>query len=54
MSEELNIEWLKLSDLEVEPKNPKNHDIEKIMLSIERFGFVTPFIKNYKTQQMVG
>ena len=48
MSEELNIEWLKLSDLKVEPKNPKNHDIEKIMLSIERFGFVTPFIKTIK------
>tara|TARA_B100000287_G_C20674940_1_gene794883 strand:- start:1356 stop:2021 length:666 start_codon:yes stop_codon:yes gene_type:complete len=54
MSEELNIEWLRLSDLEVEPKNPKNHDIEKIMLSIERFGFVTPFIKNYKTGKLLA
>ena len=42
---EIDIEWTKLSELKTEPKNPKKHDIEKIMLSIERFGFINPFIK---------
>lgn len=51
---ELNIEWLKLSELQVEPKNPKKHDIEKIMFSIERFGFINPFIKNYETGKLLA
>ena len=51
---DLNIEWIKLEDLEVEPKNPKKHDIEKIMLSIERFGFINPFIKNYNTGKLLA
>lgn len=51
---ELTIEWVKLSDLSVEPENPKEHDVEKIMLSIERFGFVNPFIKNYHTGKLLA
>ena len=51
---ELNIEWIKLSDLQVEPENPKEHEVEKIMLSIERFGFINPFIKNYHTGKLLA
>jgi predicted small metal-binding protein len=51
---ELKIEWVKLSELQVEPKNPKKHDVEKIMLSIERFGFINPFIKNYHTGKLLA
>jgi hypothetical protein len=51
---EIDIEWTKLSELKTEPKNPKKHDIEKIMLSIERFGFINPFIKNYDTGKLLA
>lgn len=51
---ELNIEWIKLSELQVEPENPKEHEVEKIMLSIERFGFINPFIKNYHTGKLLA
>ena len=33
---EISIDWVKLSELNIEPTNPKEHDVEKIMLSIER------------------
>ena len=52
--DKINIEWVKLSELNIEPTNPKEHDVEKIMLSIERFGFVNPFIRNMKTGKLLA
>ena len=51
---EISIDWVKLSDLNIEPTNPKEHDVEKIMLSIERFGFINPFIKNMETGKLLA
>ena len=28
---EIQIDWVKLSELNIEPNNPKEHDVEKIM-----------------------
>ena len=51
---EIQIDWVKLSELNIEPNNPKEHDVEKIMYSIERFGFINPFIKNMKTGKLLA
>ena len=46
MSEGLEIAWVKLSELKGNPKNPKDHDVEKIMVSIETYGYINPIIVN--------
>jgi len=40
----LRIEYMKLSDLKVFPKNPKDHDIGQLHTSMDRFGFAAPMI----------
>jgi len=46
---DLTLEYLKLTDVVEWDRNPKDHEIGKIILSIRRFGYRVPMIYNDRT-----
>lgn len=51
---EIRIEYVALSAVKRWPKNPKGHDREGISRSINRFGFVDPFLFDERTGRLVA
>ncbi len=53
---EPRVEYAPLAELEQAswPGNPKAHDIDTIVASIERFGFVSPMLMDEKSQRIVA
>ena len=51
---ERRIEYMPLSSVVFANKNPKRHDIQRIVKSIERFGFVLPPALNESTGRLVS
>lgn len=51
---ELTLEYLKLTDVVEWDRNPKDHEIGKIMLSIRRFGYRVPMIYNDRTGILIA
>ncbi|OFW02537.1 MAG: hypothetical protein A3H94_03095 [Acidobacteria bacterium RIFCSPLOWO2_02_FULL_60_20] len=50
----LKIEYLPLSSLRPAKKNPKQHDLETLDRSFERFGYVSPIILDERTKRVVA
>lgn len=48
------IKYLPLDEVMAAPRNPKDHDLGAIMLSIRRFGFVTPAVINAASGRLVA
>ena len=48
------IEFLPLSKLKANPRNPKAHDVKALKRSIARFGFIDAVIIDERTQQLVS
>lgn len=49
----MKIQYIPLSTLKPAPRNPKDHDLGAIILSLQRFGFVTPGVINETTGHIV-
>ena len=50
----LHIEYLPLRDIRMYDKNPKLHDISRIVRSIKRFGYVSPVIIDSRSLTLVS
>lgn len=50
----MNIEYLKLSEIIPADHNPKDHNIGEIYMSIKRFGFTEPPVRNETTGKLVA
>jgi len=48
------IEYVRINDVKRADVNPKQHDIGTLHLSMDRFGFVMPIIRNESTGKLVG
>lgn len=48
------IEYLDISKIESMASNPKDHAIDQLYASFERFGFITPMIVNEATNKLVA
>jgi ParB-like chromosome segregation protein Spo0J len=53
MSDELRIEYIKLSELKRYPRNAKDHDLGLLHASISRFGFKDPMAIDEATSELV-
>ena len=51
---EARIEYVRLADVKVAKRNPKLHEIQAIVASIKRHGFVAPPIENAATGRIVA
>jgi len=51
---DLRIVYVPLSDLKLHERNPKNHNIEALNDSVERFGYVSPIIVDDTTGKVVA
>lgn len=51
---EHKIEYVRVKDVKGADVNPKQHDIGTLHLSMDRFGFVMPIIRNEATGKLVG
>lgn len=50
----VRVVYVRLSDIERWPRNPKDHDIPTIKASLQRFGFVAPLIRDDGTGRLVA
>lgn len=50
----VRIEYMKLGELRPWDRNPKRHDIDSLMASFRRFGFVTPPLVDEGCEQIVA
>lgn len=48
----MHINYLPLSEIQPAVRNPKNHDLEALHDSFQRFGFVMPLLKNMTTGRL--
>lgn len=48
------IDYVPLSELSADPRNPKSHDLETIQASVGRFGFLEPIIRDERTGYIVS
>jgi hypothetical protein len=48
------IEYLPLSELKPDPRNPKNHAKELIDSSVGRFGYIEPIVRDERTGQLIS
>jgi hypothetical protein len=51
---ERRIEYVRIADLKPATRNPKDHDIGEISLSMDRFGYVEPVVMDERTGQLVA
>lgn len=54
MKNERRIEYVALSKLKKAKRNPKQHDIETLGESVERFGYVEPLVMDERTGRLVA
>jgi len=54
MSGKMRIEYEPLSALCAAPRNPKNHRLDLLDQSLERFGYVAPILKDERTGRLVA
>lgn len=45
----LRLEYVSLEELKRWPRNPKDHDLGELHVSMDRFGFTTPFVRDERT-----
>jgi len=50
----LALSWVRLSDVRQWPRNPKEHDVDEIEASMDRFGYVEPFVRDTRTGKLVA
>jgi len=50
----LYIEWMRLSEIKLARRNPKEHDVGQINESIGRFGYITPMLMDEGTGRLVA
>src|ERR1700674_4605399 len=50
----LHVEYLPLSGLKPATRNPKNHQVETVLASMERFGYVAPMILDERSGRLVA
>src|SRR5690348_11932951 len=50
----LRVEYLALSGLKPTPRNPKSHQVETVLASMERFGYVAPMILDERSGRLVA
>lgn len=50
----LEIKYVSPGLVRKEPRNPKDHDIQRIIASIREFGFVTPIIIDKRTNKLIA
>lgn len=50
----VKIEYTPLTEIDRWPRNPKLHDVRQLSASVERFGFVQPFLVDEKTGRLVA
>ena len=50
----MKLEYLKLDEILPADANPKDHDIGEIYMSIKRFGFTEPPVRNETTGKLVA
>lgn len=53
-AEARTITYVRLDDVQEAELNPKEHDLEAIRTSIERFGFVTPGLRDERTGRLIA
>lgn len=53
-AEARTITYVRLDDVREAELNPKGHDLEAIRASIERFGFVTPGLRDERTGRLIA
>jgi len=53
-SRTVRVEYMALSELLRAPRNPKHHDIDAVLDSFSRFGFVNPVIRDERTGRLVA
>lgn len=51
---ELKIEYVSLEQVKRWPRNPKNHDLDALEKSIDRFGFVQPIVIDGESNRLVA
>ena len=51
---QLRVEYLPLSSLKPAKRNPKRHQIDTVLASMERFGYVAPMVLNERTGRLVA
>lgn len=51
---EVSLEYEALSKVKKWPKNPKQHDLDSLGESIDRFGFVQPILKDERSGKLVA
>ncbi|HLE61636.1 MAG TPA: DNA methyltransferase [Pyrinomonadaceae bacterium] len=51
---QLRVEYLPLSSLKPAKRNPKRHQIDTVLASMDRFGYVAPMILNERTGRLVA
>lgn len=54
LPKEVRIEYEALSKVKRWPKNPKQHDLDSLGESIDRFGFVQPLLKDERSGKLVA
>src|SRR5260370_37552350 len=47
------VKYLPLSGLKPATRNPKNHQVETVLASMERFGYVAPMILDERSERLV-
>ena len=50
----MKLEYVKLHEIEEADVNPKDHDIGEIYMSMKRFGFTEPPVRNETTGKLVA
>jgi DNA modification methylase len=50
----MRVEYLPLSDLKPAIRNPKSHQVETVLASMERFGYVAPMILDERSRRLVA
>lgn len=51
---ERRIEYVDLEEIESAPRNPKNHALDEIGQSIDRFGYIEPVVLDERTGKLVA
>ena len=54
MADSRNIEYVRLSELKADPRNPKSHSVDVIDNSISRFGMLDPILLDERTGYIIS
>lgn len=54
MTSSRQVEYLPLSELAENPKNPKNHELQTVGESISRFGMIDPIVRDERTGFLIA